>query len=236
MSPPEEEVAAPPASGNGDEMGNQRTPQQYSSDCPLAIEIGLIQVDRDLQMREAGVDPGTVAEYAEAMAAGATFPPVTVYFDGEAYWLADGFHRVEAARLNGAETIVANIREGTRRHATLTAVAANASHGLRRTSADKRRAVARLLSDPEWANWSSRQIALACAVDKGTVERVRSELTGENATQRTYTTRHGTTATMKVRAPEPGGSMVEKLLAKAETAALVAECRRRGLEVSGHED
>ena len=31
------------------------------------------------------------------MEEGAIFPPVTVFFDGEHFWLADGFHRVQAA-------------------------------------------------------------------------------------------------------------------------------------------
>ncbi len=35
--------------------------------------------------------PDVVLDYAEDMAAGATFPPVEVYYDGSIYWLADGY-------------------------------------------------------------------------------------------------------------------------------------------------
>jgi hypothetical protein len=38
-------------------------------------------------------------------------------------------------------------------------VGANATHGLRRSNADKRRAVSMLLDDPEWAQWSNLAIA-----------------------------------------------------------------------------
>ena len=78
----------------------------------------------------------TIADYAEEMAGGAVFPPVIVYHDAEVYWLADGFHRVEAARKLGRESIDAEIREGTDRDAILNGIGANARHGLRRTQTD----------------------------------------------------------------------------------------------------
>ena len=36
------------------------------------------------------------------------------------------------------------------------------AHGLRRSNADKRRAVLTLLNNEEWAKWSAREIAKAC--------------------------------------------------------------------------
>ena len=57
-----------------------------------------------------------------------------------------------------------------------------------------------LLNDDEWSQWSDREIARRCAVHHNTVEKLRRELTGdlssEKPTDRTYTTKHGTTATM----------------------------------------
>jgi ParB-like chromosome segregation protein Spo0J len=38
-----------------------------------------------------------VSEIAQAMLRGDPIPPVTVRFDGENYWLQDGFHRIAAA-------------------------------------------------------------------------------------------------------------------------------------------
>lgn len=202
----------------------------------MSSEIPLDRINEDpgLQMRAAGVDPAAVAEYAEAMEGGAAFPPIVVYFDGEGYWVADGFHRIAAARQLGQETIRAVVTEGGRREAVLHACGANANHGLRRTHADKRRAIEALLRDPEWSRWSDRAIGKQCGVDHKTVARVRREEVGNFPTERTYVTKHGTTSTIKVKPTErpAGKSMVEQMLAKVSDDALIEECRRRGLEVA----
>jgi uncharacterized ParB-like nuclease family protein len=83
----------------------------------------------------------TVKEYAEAMAAGAKFPPVIVFHDGTNYWLADGFHRLEAWKRNGVGSVKAEIKEGSRIDALKFAFGANISHGLRMSHEDKRNAV-----------------------------------------------------------------------------------------------
>ena len=115
-------------------------------------------------------------DYAEQMQAGAVFPPVTVLYDGDTYWLADGFHRCHAARQAGLDSIAAEIRQGTRRDAVLHSVGANATHGLQRTNSDKRRCCLTLLSDPEWARWSNREIARQCFVSYQFVNDLRAEL------------------------------------------------------------
>jgi hypothetical protein len=90
--------------------------------------------------------------------------------------LADGFRRVNAY-LEAEHTHVAcEVRQGSQRDAILFSVSANASHGLRRTNADKRRAVELLILDPEWARWSSREIAKAAAVDDKFVGKIRGKL------------------------------------------------------------
>lgn len=198
------------------------------------ILLAEISTGTSAQMREAGTDPGTVAEYADAMAAGASFPAVILFHDGTAYHVADGFHRVEAARQAGRDTILAEVREGSHRDAIIAAAGANATHGLRRTNADKRRAVETLLKDPEWSRWSDREIGKACAVDHKTVARVRHELTGDFPTDRTvtYNDRHGNRSEMKVRGGGSGaGSVLDKVLSRVSDDALIEECRRRGLEV-----
>jgi hypothetical protein len=74
--------------------------------------------DGGAQMRiEMNAD--TVNDYAEDMVAGAVFPAVVVFFDGEDHWLGDGFHRVEAARKIERESIEADVRKGTKRDAYL---------------------------------------------------------------------------------------------------------------------
>ena len=127
------------------------------------LAVSLIRRDGGTQSR-AELRSETVAEYGQAYLDGVTMPPVVVFFDGTAYWLADGFHRTAGAYTVGVLDIPADVRQGTRRDAILFSVGANDAHGLRRTNADKRRAVMTLLADEEWAMKSDRWIAKACAV------------------------------------------------------------------------
>lgn len=136
------------------------------------LNPALVTADRRAQSRSA-VNAEVVADYAEAMQAGATFPPVTVYHDGETYWLADGFHRIDAALQAGVASILADVRKGGLRDAVLFSVGANGVHGLRRTNDDKRAAVMTLLNDPEWSLWSDREIARRCGVSAPLVASLR---------------------------------------------------------------
>lgn len=139
------------------------------------LDLSKINVEGGTQIR-AAVNEHTVTEYAELMKAGVEMPPVEVFFDGMVYWLADGFHRVTAAFEAGLETILANVRTGKKRDAILFACGANSSHGLKRTNADKRRAVETLLSDSEWVKWSDNRIAEAVGVSVPFVTGIRNEL------------------------------------------------------------
>ena len=76
------------------------------------LSIASIRRDGGTQPR-ATTHMDWIEEYAADMLAGAVFPPVVVYFDGTAYWLADGFHRVAAVEAAGFIDINADIRQGT---------------------------------------------------------------------------------------------------------------------------
>jgi len=136
------------------------------------INPAILRLDGGTQPRST-LHADWVTDYATDMAAGAEFPAIVVFFDGTDHWLADGFHRTNAALAIGAEAIKADIRQGTQRDAILYSVGANASHGHRRTNEDKRRAVLRLLDDAEWSIWSDREIARRCGVDNKTVSALR---------------------------------------------------------------
>lgn len=144
----------------------------------MNIKIKDIRVDSKMQSR-VEINDFVVAEYRMDMMTGHKFPPVIVFFDGTDYWLADGYHRLYAARQAGDTRINADVQQGTYRDAVLYSASANISHGLRRTNADKRRAVMTLLNDEEWSKWSDREIARKCGVDHTFVGRLRSELTGD---------------------------------------------------------
>jgi len=108
----------------------------------------------DLQVR-VELDEEVVADYAERMADGEKFPPVVVFRDvrmgtmKDGYqfkdldhnYLADGYHRVAAAKRNGKSSITCTYRDGTIEDAVWYAVGANKKTGLRMGKADVRRAV-----------------------------------------------------------------------------------------------
>ncbi len=184
--------------------------------------------DGGAQMR-VEMDPIAVRDYADEMAAGAAFPPVVVYHDGTGYWLGDGFHRVEAARKLEHETIDAEVLEGDARQAILHGIGSNASHGLRRTQVDKRRAVERLLHDEEWGKWSNRKIGEAARVDHKTVAKVRRELLGGEFP--TPARPNGEIPRTNGKPNSASGSVLKDVLRTFSNEVLIEECERRGLKV-----
>lgn len=174
------------------------------------IELEKIRIDGGTQPR-AELNQATVEEYAEAIKGGASLPPVTLFYDGAHYWLADGFHRYFGAKAAGRTTIYEDITPGTLRDAILYSLSANSKHGLRRSNADKRRAVQTLLADAEWSKWSSHEIARRCAVGVDLVIAVRNSYlseTTDSAPQTITVTRNGTTYEQKRKA---GVTVVDRL-------------------------
>ncbi len=161
------------------------------------IELSKIRIDGGTQTRES-LNNDTVKEYAESYKAGAKFPPVSLFFDGSDYWLADGFHRYHGARQAKLKQIHEEVTPGTVRDAILYSLGANTTHGLKRSNKDKHRAVETLLSDEEWATWSSNQIALKCCVSNDLVDKIRQSYLAkkqDSAPEKRKATRNGTTYT-----------------------------------------
>lgn len=157
------------------------------------VKLDTLILDSAAQPR-IDIDWVLASEYAEAMRDGAKFPPIIVFCNGK-NWLADGFHRVSAAKQAGLSELAADIRQGTRRDAILYSVGANAENGKRRTNGDKHRAVKTLLQDEEWQTWSNEKIAKTCRVNPHMVAEIKLTLNIQSD-ERTYTTKHGTVATM----------------------------------------
>ena len=144
------------------------------------LPLADITADDACQMR-ASLDLATVIEYAEAMADGAKFPALVVYQDASGTnWLADGFHRFQAASSLELPEALTDLRAGTKWDAINHACGCNGAHGLRRTNADKRKAVGTQLASD--AQRSDSMIAALCRVTHPFVGKVRASLvtvTGE---------------------------------------------------------
>jgi len=161
-------------------------PKSKPTDTPVqeqrgVLSLGNIRTDGGTQVRQA-MNAGKVAEYTNLLNEGGSFdrPPV-VFHDGTYYWLADGFHRVEAYSRHGATEIEFVIREGTQRDARLYNIEANTRHGLPMTNEDKRRAVRIMAVDEECREYVDAEIARRCGVSAPFVAKIRKQL--ESGTQ-----------------------------------------------------
>lgn len=141
------------------------------------LRIDQIQHAGDTQIR-VQLDLYAVNDYVRAMQDGETFPPVDIFFDGDTYWLADGFHRVESTKRLGRDTIAATIHQGGKRDAILFAIDTNQRYGVRLSNKDKQNMVKMFLTDEVWAEWSDREIGRRCGVDHKTVSAHRESIWG----------------------------------------------------------
>ncbi len=129
----------------------------------LAVDQILIS---DKTRVRAKIDQKVVDDFARDMKNGAVFPAVTVFCEknSQRYYMADGEHRVLACIQNNKKTVGVEVKEGGQHEAFEYALSANTTHGMRRTSADKRHAVTLALDDPYYDEWSQRQVSELCRV------------------------------------------------------------------------
>lgn len=146
---------------------------------PQLLSLSLVKLDPEIQPRQK-LNQEVITEYSEAMRRGGQFPPIIAYFDDTEYWLADGFHRIQAWKTTGKSKVLVEVRPGSRREAMLFAVGANLNYGFQRTNADRHRAVERLLNDEKWSRWSNREIARRCGVHHQLVGNLRKKLCSFN--------------------------------------------------------
>jgi len=132
----------------------------------VKVAIRDIIVDPTIQIRRSNREQ-TIQRYEEAFD---KLPPVDVFETSEGLLLADGFHRVAAARRLGIAEIEANVRKGTREEAAEHAVIANTKNGEPLT-ADERNAGVRRLKQLH-PGWSLREIADAMSIGAQTVSNI----------------------------------------------------------------
>ncbi len=168
------------------------------------VPLDQISLDRATQSR-CQMDQSWVDELAELYADEVPLPPVIAFWDGKIHHMGDGFHRYMAKAKLGHKTILTDVRQGTQRDAILFSCGVNA-HGKPRNAQDREKAVLTLLEDPEWSQWSNREIARRANVCNALVNKLRLQLNAaatrddapsENEGGRKYTHRSGSEATMK---------------------------------------
>lgn len=170
------------------------------------MNIAALVLDEKLQSR-AEISQDAVDDYAHAMEGGDEFPPLTVHFDGVHYYLSDGYHRYHSAKKAGKVSFACNVINGTFREAVLYATGVNSKHGMRRTVADKRKAVMTYLDDFEWSQWNNSEIARRANVSVPFVANLRQSGSDDKPTSVKYTTPTGKVAERKTKnekkEPEP---------------------------------
>ena len=163
--------------------------RQRGHDEPVArgthevLAIKEIVTDAGTQVR-AEINETTVEEYAEHLATGGTFPPITAFRDEDSTYLADGFHRLRAHERAGHTEIDAEVRPGTREDALWYALGANGGHGLRLSGPDKKHAIELALD--AWPDRSQTRIAKQIGCSQRYVGTIRAQVrTSSNLPERT---------------------------------------------------
>jgi uncharacterized protein YerC len=197
--------------------------EQANSVRRLSVPLDAVITDGGTQVRES-LDPAVVADYAERMADGATFPPVALFDpgSGSGLFLADGFYRVAAARMAGVKHIDADVRRGGQSDALWFALGANRAHGVRLSEGDKARAV--LLALRTWPDKSAHVISEQIGVNHVYVTRIRGQVmeelnlpaTVEGQDGKLYPAKRDTPAVVESRRAEQ----------RAKVAAMVRDGKR----------
>jgi hypothetical protein len=141
----------------------------------MELPVRLIERTAGTQVR-ARLDPEAIQDFTKAMKRGDKFPAVIVFAEdgSERYVLADGFHRVAAAEKADIEVVTAEVRQGKVHDALEFALRCNAEHGVRRTNADKNKAMKLALRDPIFKKLSLREVAELCNVSHEAVRQIKS--------------------------------------------------------------
>jgi ParB-like chromosome segregation protein Spo0J len=168
------------------------------------VVVKALRLEAACQCRVA-ITQDVAEEYAQAYRDKIELPPIVVCELPEGDLIVvDGFHRVSGAILAGREWLPATVHAGESMvDATVLALGANQSHGLRRTNADKRRTVEMALSLPDADELSDRQIAKQCGVHHELVARIRESRASDSAGLSLVVAENATTPAPGLGASEP---------------------------------
>jgi hypothetical protein len=150
-----------------------------------SIPIADLKTGVATQVRVKSSD-AVIDDYVEKLTGGIDLGPVVVFHDRAAnvYWLADGYHRTRAAERVGRAAVDALVYDGSERDAFLFAAAANTRHGLVAGRDDRKKVARLMLADPEWGQWSNKEIARRTGLSDKTVAKERRALSAESPRMR----------------------------------------------------
>jgi len=140
------------------------------------------------------IDPDVVREYADLIREGVQFPPVRVWWDGNNYWLTDGFHRLAAAEQAAIDQIAAEVCLGSLEDAQWDSCGVNACHGVRRTGVETEQVVRLALQHPRAAGLSNVAIAKHLHMPETTLRRWLKKLSSPRGEDTVRTVSRGGTS------------------------------------------
>lgn len=125
---------------------------------PMMLALDKIRLDGGTQWRKRLDD-----EHLERLSANVgDLPPLLVFWDGESYWLVDGFHRYEVLTRAERKKFLCIVRDGSLEDARWESFGTNAAHdknGKPLSNAEKREAVIAALKHPKGEKLSTRSLA-----------------------------------------------------------------------------
>ena len=116
------------------------------------LKIEDIIANEGYSFRTIPLDPDTVSRYEETLD---QMPPATVVKIGEEYHLADGFHRLQAAKNLKRTQIVVDIVDGTEKDLIRESAVANVRHGHPLDKWERNQAIAALVAQ----GFAQREVA-----------------------------------------------------------------------------
>lgn len=184
-----------------------------------------VDVDHSPMVR-ADLRPEVIEEYAAIYKRDKKkMPMIDVFYEAgnKKMLIGDGMHRLQGMRTLGFKACQANVHAGVYEDALKFALLANERHGIRRSQADKRRAVEEAIK--QWPKVSNVQIATLASVDDHTVKAVRDwlEEQGKVAPEPVRQGKDGSErpATISKSTSETRASTPRKLEGKCKTGAVL---------------
>lgn len=143
----------------------------------VSMRVDHLIADPKYQQR-VSEDQSAIDDLATAYRNDKAIPPIEVVDTGYKKIIVDGFHRYSGAKAAGVSIIECYVTVGTEREAFIMSLRANAKNkALKRTNADKRKAVLSALADDEFKKLSNRKISTMCDVSHSIVNKVKTEIT-----------------------------------------------------------